>query len=140
MDAAAVKLLIKEQLEIKEKQHAAEISKLKEELDGSNLWARNVKIKQETAKFDDEGDKTAVTYLLNEKFDMESLQKVLMEKFGRTNDEGESVVDIKVSEENMKDAEDFIMRTFRYLSKRDRINRMEIENYNMANVSHAKLR
>ena len=71
MNADEVKAIVSEALARQKAESAAELLELKEKLEFSNHWARDLKVRQEQAKFREPADKKAIGYLCNEKLDLE---------------------------------------------------------------------
>ena len=138
MDEAQVKKLLKEQSDLQEQKlaaleqkHAKELSSVKSRMESSNFWARDLKIKQEKAKMKDPANKQAVAYLEDERLDNKDLADDFMKKYA----DKEGKVHLKITQSNIKAVEDTMQKTFEFLQMRDRKNRFEKEQYNMANMS-----
>ena len=138
MDEAQVKKLLKEQADLQEQKlaalesrHANELATVKANMESSNFWARELMIKQGKAKMKDPANKQAVAYLEDERLDNKDLADDFMKKFA----DKEGKVNFKITQSNYKAVEDTLQKTFKHLQIRDRKNRFEKEQYNMANMS-----
>ena len=69
------------QLQVENARQQEEMNRLKEDLRFSKEWAKELKVKQETAKFSSPGDKKAVEYLHHEKMDLAQLRNDFVRAF-----------------------------------------------------------
>ena len=133
MNADEVKAIVSEALARQKAESAAELLELKEKLEFSNHWARDLKVKQEQAKFREPADKKAIGYLCNEKLDLDEASNDFMSMFG--DESAEDGINTTVTEANKEAVSNYLRKHFLALGKRIRFNKRETESYHVALAS-----
>ena len=119
------------QMQMKFAKQQEEMKRLKDDLSFSKEWAKDLKVRQETAKFSSPADKKAIEYLHHEKLDLAQLRQDFVRVFTEF-DGQESRFSIGVTNENVCLVNSLLLDTFELLNKRGRRNRNQIESYNIA--------
>ena len=121
MDEVQVKKLLKEQADLQEQKlaalesrHANELATVKANMESSNFWARELKIKQEKAKMKDPANKQAVAYLEDERLDNKDLADYFMKKFA----DNEGKVNFKITQFGWQCKLDHLQHAFEYKKKK----------------------
>ena len=130
MEANEVKQLIADALKQQKEQTDADVSLLKEKVKAGNNFARQLKIKQETAKFPEPADKKAVEYLWDEKLDVDEISESYVSLFG--DESAEDGFNFSIDDSNKAAVSDLLKRTVKYLNMRQRKAKRQIERYRVA--------